>query len=452
MDIEDRSRDAVGEDRRPEPSAQVQARVMAALPARDGAQSVVRRFRLPDPRSLRLVAAPMGVALVVALAVVLTLGPRLLTSVGRTGTEASAFATTAGSGSAETPTAGGGLARHVAIDDFGFDVPSGWTTRVYEFPFSINERLFRDLPDVQWLNSDTSAPLLTAGTGRLDEQCANPTPEQMLSGLRGAICKPTWELPAGGVQLRLDFDARDGVFQGCCKGIYSAMTAATEHPPAGSEAIMLGGLEARVTRVQSNTSPLTGETIPGADEVLVYRLVAPQWTFFGYVVTVALRGPNLPELEDQVTAVMGSLRYTPAITPLPTDAVSLKRALHSTLSSLDGMNSAGGVDQSVACFLDMPGATNTATITKTVFISNRQLQHPLKVRCMATIQATPVDYWLVKLTYEWDATGKYRAGTASQTYLVARDFQTPMGVASQAAPTNEDAMPYIAPAHPYNPG
>ena len=147
---------------------------------------------------------------------------------------------------------------------------------------------------------------------------------------------------------------------------------------------------------------------------------------------------------------MAGLRYTPEIMPMPTDPASLQSALSSTLALIDRL---GQLENgSSSCFLDTPGVTNTATITKNALGSNRKMLHSLKVRFTATIEPTLVDQWLVKLKYEWDATGDYRAGTATATLVITRDFSRPMPVAPQIAPTNEDAMPYIGPAHAYNPG
>lgn len=149
---------------------------------------------------------------------------------------------------------------------------------------------------------------------------------------------------------------------------------------------------------------------------------------------------------------MAGLGYTPEIAPMPDDAVSLKSALHATLARIDAANTTPGDNVSSQCFVDSPGVTNAATITKNAFDTNRTMLHSLAVRCTATIEPTLFNVWLVKLTYEWDATGSYRAGTATQTYVVPRDESWFFGVAPQDAPTNEDAMPYIGPRHPYNPG
>jgi hypothetical protein len=392
-------------------------------------------------RDLVAVFQTAAVTLAVVLFAAVAIGPRVLPAAGPGASGSGNDGTPTGTpqGSRTAPAASVSPSRatqRISVSDLGFDVPAGWTSRVFNLPL-LNHGL---------------EPVLTVGTGSLSERCVNATGQQALTGKKDATCTASWSLPAGGVQLRLIFDSRQGTFQGCCQGIYSSMTEPTEAPPAGSEPVTIGGLQARVTRPQWNKDPLTGETITNADEVIDYRLVAPAWPFYGYVVTAALRGPNLPKLEAQVSAVMASLAYTPAIAPMPAGRASLKAALHSTLALINNVNQCAGCDTRAEGFTDTPGETNTATITRIAFDSNRTLLRPLKVRCTATIRTTGVDYWLVKLTYEWDATGKYPAGAATATYMVPRDMSFPLSVAPQAAPTNEDAMPYISPRHPYNPG
>jgi hypothetical protein len=439
MEIEKRIRDAVRVDGPIEPSGRFHDRVMATLPDRPPERAagvgspagLLGRVRRVSPGLAR---AALAALIIVALGA-LVLGPRFVPAAGpEGGPTATPGETSAPETSEPSPTV---ATRHVSAGELGLDVPASWASEGFDLPDDLAHGL---------------KPVLTVGTGDLAESCVNPTAEQQFAGHKEAICTAAWTLPAGGIQLRLVLDNRSGKFNGCCEGIYSVMTAAIENPPAGSEPIEIGGLQARVTRVQSNVDPLTGETISDAEEVIEYRLVAPQWPFFGYVVTAALRGPNLSELEAQVSAAMASLAYTPAIAPMPTDPASLKAALHSTLALIDSVNQCDGCQTRAEGFVDTPGATNTVTITRVAFDSNRYLLHPLKVRCTATIQPTGVDYWLVKLTYEWDATGKYRAGTATATYMVPRDMSSPLSVAPQAAPTNEDAMPYISASHAYNPG
>ena len=452
MDVEDRIREAVREDLRPEPSLQFHGRVMAALP--DGRTAGVA-WRLPrlSMRVLQVGALALAAVLVVAV----TLGPRMLPVAGPNATTSQPGVSTAATTAppSPTPTASPSpspVRQTIAQQNLSLTLPAGWTGRAFGLPFGGSNLTQAQLQAHEFLNGGGFEPLATAGTGSLEVACANPTAKQVAAGQKSAICTSTWVLPVNGVQLRLEYDNRASGFDGCCTGVYNIMTAISEAPPAASEAVMVGGLQARLTRIQGNKSSLTGETIPGADEILIYRLVEPKSIAFGYVITVALRGPDLAGLETQATEAMAGLRYTPEIMPMPTDPASLQSALSSTLALIDRLGQLPGDNGSSSCFLDTPGVANTATISDNAFQTNRKMLHSLKVRCTATIEPTLVDQWLVKLKYEWDATGGYRAGTATATLVISRDFQTPMPVAPQIAPTNEDAMPYIAPAHAYNPG
>ncbi|HEX7611154.1 MAG TPA: hypothetical protein VF371_00170, partial [Candidatus Limnocylindrales bacterium] len=135
MDVEDRIREAVREDLRPEPSLQFHGRVMSALP--DGRTAgVVWRLPRLSMRVLQVGALALAVALVVAV----TLGPRMLPVAGPNATTSqpgvSTAATTATPSPAPTSSPSPSPVRQtVAQQNLSLTLPAGWTGRAFGLPF-----------------------------------------------------------------------------------------------------------------------------------------------------------------------------------------------------------------------------------------------------------------------------------------------------------------------------
>ena len=151
-----------------------------------------------------------------------------------------------------------------------------------------------------------------------------------------------------------------------------------------------------------------------------------------------MRGPNAAALEAEVQAVVASIKYDPAVIPLPTDpaarAAQSQQALTQALTQALGL----GDPRTLDCFAREPGS-KAATIT---FPPNgRNLSKPLPVTCSAAVESNPMEGWSVILTVTWQAASDRKAGRWTATIYVKHAHMTIM-------PGENDEFPYELPLGP----
>jgi hypothetical protein len=390
-----------------------------------GFEDRVRRSLTPRPRgswrSARLLPSVVAIAallLLVIAAIPWFLGPR--TEMAGTGgaAEPSAVASEAASlGSTEAAT-GIGLA-HGRAWNLAFDYPS------------------------TWLHYDAGYNRIP-GTSRFSSQAASVAlgtlgPVQQAWTGPGGTWSTSWNLTQDSVAMT--FEWQGAVLGKSEFAVGSLAAAAWTSPPAESRKVTIAGLPSLFSRSSSSSVPfgstaLSGQrTIPGADEVLVWKLTSHYDVWHSYSITAAIRGPNTAELEAQVQAVMDSLRYVDPVTPLVDTAASRAAALRSYFTELAAMTDGS---RDTACFPREPGVTATATITATE-VTGYKLSKPLTVRCTSQVEAMPEQAWKITLTYSWDAAVDHTAGTATDVEVYSP------GYGSAGNDTGIDSMPYVIP-------
>ena len=411
---------------RPLPSPGFEERVRRSLTAQVGSH-----------RRAHALEALVGLAAVLALAVVALpwlIGPRP-SGVGGPGGSASAGTSAGGSASAgtsagassgssvvessepslESPaTASGPALKRGTIWDWSFDYPSDWAVQ--------------DHRDAGYAGDVNNSPINPAlGTiGPVSEDCPSTGTDNLFTG-----CSATWDLVPSSAAITFEFNEMSGGPDD--NKTWNLLDAEMSTPPAATRVVSVAGVRALFARGTSDRLPL-GTTIvfryssiPGADEVLVWEMVDRFDSAFGFKITAAIRGPDVARLDAQVQAIVASMSYVPAITPLPTDAASKKAALTSDIAAWTDRFS----PSALACFSGTPGATTSATITET--LSERKLSRPLAVRCTTQVDILPEQVWKVTFIYEWDATAGHASGKA--------EFVDVGGIAQDSF----DQMPYILP-------
>jgi len=200
------------------------------------------------------------------------------------------------------------------------------------------------------------------------------------------------------------------------------MSGSLSRPPSVTTTTV-GGLPAWFSRSSGSViDPQSSvfrdtETATGADETMVWQLpgngtnLPSTPTLFRIV--AALRGPNVQALEAEVQAVVASMKYDPAVIPLPSDPAAR------TTQSLQALTRALGYpfadSRTLDCFPRVPGSRDT-TVTFTP--SERTLSKPLPVTCSAAIDPNSMEGWTVTLTVTWQAASDRHAGLwTAQVYL-----------------------------------
>ena len=288
MDVESLLRDALDLKRVPgEPDLGFEARVVRSLPDR-------------PRRHSRLMPAFVGLAAVLAIAVVAApwyLGG--LSKGGPAGVSASPSASSATAVATLTPTPA--ILTHARSWGLEFDYPAAWS-----------------LSD----ESKTSISRPTQVARQVFGYVGTKTPETVCPEPQGKVtffCTSVWSLAPGDLVLRFQKGEASGM---------AMMSGSLSRPPSVTTTTV-GGLPAWFSRSSGSViDPQSSvfrdtETATGADETMVWQLpgngtnLPSTPTLFRIV--AALRGPNVQALEAEVQAVVASMKYDPAVIPLPSD-------------------------------------------------------------------------------------------------------------------------------------
>jgi hypothetical protein len=295
-------------------------------------------------------------------------------------------------GATATATAPG--ATHMSRWGLAFDYPANWTVA------DENENLHYD------------TILGYVGSGSFSEPCTAITAPPGQSFPVGEECSPVWSVPPGTAVIR--FESFSGPIP---------VSPIVNNTDPSLRPTVIGGLPALGPVDTTLPSAATGTA------TLDWMLSTPGEPITVYALEAEMQGPDLRTLQQQVLAVVASITYDPPVVPLPTgdalapaEAALLGKAIPDLIAH----------DNSLACFPAAPGATDTATITRT---SVGPLRKPLPVRCTTDIQPTPLGLWHLTLTYRWDAAADRTAGSASLETNLLPDgtrvggFVGPSGVA-----------------------
>ena len=152
--------------------------------------------------------------------------------------------------------------------------------------------------------------------------------------------------------------------------------------PAGGRPLTVGGLPAWLE--------------PQAEGAGIGSDISPRWTIAVpgsvdnyYSIQAEIRGPNLVALQNQATALIDSIRYDPAVVPLPTDAAAGEAAAAKALASLASSS------PTWRCFPPKPGSGQMLVTSLT---SGPDLSKPQVAICTTRIEATPLQLWRLTLT------------------------------------------------------
>jgi hypothetical protein len=382
-------------------------------------QRVLGSLRERQSRRVRLVPAFVGLAAVLALTAVVL--PWYLEAGNHPGSVASASSSPTPSPS-ETPTPFTATAVPTAIPlthakswGLEFDYPAAWS--------------IRDAPPVS-APSSMPSPLVNSLYGRVvfgyvgittpETVCTDPVPLAG-GGEKSGTCSSNWSLAPGDVAVRFQHgDIRDqNIFWGA---------------PGGSVAVTrVGGLPAWFMR---NTGPgvpelpapngtgVITESVTSNDGTVLDGATILEWELPGnptvdaayglttpFRIVAAIRGPNAAALETEVQALVASIKYDPAVVPLPVDPTA-RAALGQTVltSAIDLFGSAlpAGSD----CF---PRQAGTKSQTIKAAPDGPRLSKPLPVVCSVAIEPNQMEMWTVTITVTWTAAADRKAGTWTWT-------------------------------------
>jgi hypothetical protein len=432
MDVESLLRDALDVGRVPgEPSLGFEERVVRSLPAQRRRQS-------------RFVPAFLGLAAALALAAVGV--PWLLggfpiegpatESAEPSALEPSATPTLGPSASPEssiTP-APPALDKHARAWGLEFDYPAGW--QVADAPAVEAPKGMESYPP-SWIVDrqvfgyvGTTIPRTVCTPAVVSESSADSSAWSL------GTCYSEWSLGPGDVAIRVersDIEGSDFVL---------------DRVGMGTTITHVGGLPAYLGRSEGSAVPNYGhgpdpgpwmvassfEDATGAEAVLVWYLPGnettapagpPARTFYTPApvlrIVAAVRGPNLAELEAQVGAVVGSMRYSPAVVPLPTDAAARAALAKSVLATTLGDPADG-----LPCFPRQEGVEKSAVIVDFGGDSNLnprvvKLTKPLPVVCSVAIEPNVLEGWTLTLTVKWEAASDRKAGQWVSVLYAASD-------------------------------
>ena len=283
---------------------------------------------------------------------------------------------------------------HTSRWGLAFDYPADWTVA----------------DENEYLHYDTILGYI--GSGSFSEPCTAITAPPGQSFPVGEECSPVWNVPPGTAVIRVE--SLEGPIP---------VSPILDNTDPSLRSMVIGGLPALGPVDTALPSAATGTA------TLDWMLSTPGAPITVYTLEAEMQGPDLRTLQQQVLAVVASITYDPPVVPLPTgdalapaEAALLAKAIPELIAN----------DAALACFPAAPGATDTATITRT---SVGSLTKPLPVRCTTGIEPTPLGLWHLTLTYSWDAAADRTAGSASlETYLApdgtrVGGFVGPSGVA-----------------------
>jgi hypothetical protein len=413
-------------------------------------QRVIGSLRERRSRRIRFVPAFVGLAAVLALTAVVL--PWYLGSGSHPGSVASASASALPSPSetrtpflaTTSPTVNPTAIPTTHVNSWGleFDYPTAW--------------LISNAPPVRLPSGvpSTATRYLVArqafgyvGTRTPETVCTDPTPLAG-GGERPGICSSSWSLALDDVVVR---------FQ---QGDIAAQNILSGNPGGGVTVTTVGGLPAWFMRNAGSgipelpapngnglmTESVTTDSGAVADDatVLVWELPGNGTPAAAFNVTTpfrivaAIRGPNSAAGEAEVQALVASIKYDPAVVPLPADP-SARSALGQTAltSAIDllGASLPAGSD----CF---PRQAGSKTATIKVAPNGPKLSKPLPVVCAVAIEPNAMEMWTVTITVTWTAAADRSAGMWTWTGFVNNKGQGGFG----GDKTTNDQFPYEVPS------
>ena len=155
--------------------------------------------------------------------------------------------------------------------------------------------------------------------------------------------------------------------------------------PADATPLTVGGLPAYV----EETAPV--DTAVGADVSLAWTLSSSGSVDNFYTITALIRGPNTGPMEDQLRALIASLRYDPPVVPLSQANGAPEAALAKALGILAKDSPAW------RCFPDYVG---TAHADISGFPSGPTFSVPRHVVCTTEIEPTSLQLWRATFTIQ----------------------------------------------------
>jgi hypothetical protein len=157
--------------------------------------------------------------------------------------------------------------------------------------------------------------------------------------------------------------------------------------PADATPLTVGGLPAYV----EETAPV--DTAVGADVSLTWTLSRPGSVDNFYTITALIRGPNTGPIEDQLRALIASLRYDPPVVLLSQANGAPEAALANALGILAKDSPAW------RCF---PAHVGAAQADISGFPSGLTFPVPHRARCTTAIEATALQLWRATFTIQLD--------------------------------------------------
>jgi hypothetical protein len=176
--------------------------------------------------------------------------------------------------------------------------------------------------------------------------------------------------------------------------------------PSGQERVMVAGMPALYSEQHLAT---------GVD-ALIWQIARPDAFDNYFIFTAQIKGPGEDDLRSQVQALVASVGFSPPVAGLSTDPAAAGQAAASGLAALRALKPEG---PTYACFPDVPGTSQTATIRS--FPDQPLFPKPLPVECSMTIEPTDLQQWKMTLEFSWTAAPDRRAGRWVITQWVTRN-------------------------------
>jgi hypothetical protein len=155
--------------------------------------------------------------------------------------------------------------------------------------------------------------------------------------------------------------------------------------PADATPLTVGGLPAYL----DETAPV--DTAVGADVSLTWTLSRPGSVDNFYTITALIRGPNTGPMEDQLRALIASLRYDPPVVPLSHASGASEAALANALGIL------AKDSPTWRCF-PAHGGADQADISG--FPSGPTFPMPHRATCTTAIEPTALQLWRATFTIQ----------------------------------------------------
>ncbi|MBX3031180.1 MAG: hypothetical protein KF809_13620 [Chloroflexi bacterium] len=262
---------------------------------------------------------------------------------------------------------------HDVVGGLGFDRPAAWALR----PSDVDMRYIRVLAFV--------------GTAPSSAGCTT-TPDTM-------TCGTDFALQPGTVSVAIEWvhgpPARRHPFDRAAD------------PEPGTRVVFVDGMPA----IRSGWP----DHAPGADAPEMQLMVPFRDSIIGGTrFRARVQGPGADVLWQQVSAMLDSVHYEPALRP--TEAMDAAAAAAAAARALDQL--ADG-DRAYACFPREPGTSRKARVRKVPSYS--RLRRAAPMTCTTTIEGMPLELWHMTLTQTWtDGPGR-KAGALTTTVWVGLD-------------------------------